>query len=162
MVDTIKDAERHTHASGTPAAFRCGATVGRLDLEGAPTCPVCRRALGLMDPGGQRDPKPENLDPGIRRTVAWLRERGFETTDSGDGVSKAEAIAEGEALETPHVFIVSTPARMNEEAERLLAALSRFGVVVGSAEIQATYDPSDGSGAILLCGIDDARLFDKR
>jgi len=32
------------------------------------------------------------LDPGIRRTVAWLRGLGFETTDSGDGVSKHRPI----------------------------------------------------------------------
>lgn len=30
-------------------------------------------------------------DPGIRRVVAWLRERGFKTTDSGDGVTKPSA-----------------------------------------------------------------------
>ena len=33
----------------------------------------------------------EALDPGIRRLVTLLRAHGFETTDSGDGVTKPRA-----------------------------------------------------------------------
>jgi hypothetical protein len=33
----------------------------------------------------------DNLDPGIRRLVRLLVDHGFETTDSGDNVSKFDA-----------------------------------------------------------------------
>lgn len=39
------------------------------------------------------DLDPSALDPGIRRTILWLRARGFNTTDSGDGVSKDRGAA---------------------------------------------------------------------
>lgn len=35
------------------------------------------------------------IDPGITRVVAALQAHGFRTTDSGDGVSKADTIADG-------------------------------------------------------------------
>jgi hypothetical protein len=55
----------------------------------------------------------ETLDPGIRDVVRRLRDRGFETTDSGDGVSKpAEWYAAGEAIPFPHVVIPMTGAMM--------------------------------------------------
>lgn len=42
----------------------------------------------------------ENLDPGIRDLVEALDRDGFQTTDSGDGVSKG-----AEGLRYRHVFI---------------------------------------------------------
>lgn len=41
--------ERLTHARGTPQSFRCGAEVGRLDLDGNPTCPRCKEAAPPVD-----------------------------------------------------------------------------------------------------------------
>lgn len=38
------------------------------------------------------------LDPGIRDLVIALNDAGFRTTDSGDGVSKAEDIENEDAL----------------------------------------------------------------
>jgi len=41
-VEFVNDGpEAHTHARGTPAAFACGANVGRLAIDEAPTCPTC-------------------------------------------------------------------------------------------------------------------------
>ena len=61
----------------------------------------------------------DDLDPGIRRTVHWLRAHGFETTDSGDGVSKTQAIFDGEALDVPHAFMKLLPAALVTESMRL-------------------------------------------
>lgn len=95
----------------------------------------------------------EELDEGIRATVLWLRRCGFETTDSGDGYSKP---FEDRALDQPHVVMKVDPARMIAEAHRLrdLIAergwqLSQMGVD-GGAQIQATYDPVDGTATIVL------------
>ena len=53
------------------------------------------------------------LDPGIRETVRLLRDAGFETTDSGDGVSKPEV---GRCLSFGHVFIEVSPDKLISEA----------------------------------------------
>ena len=34
----------------------------------------------------------DNLSPGIRGAVLWLRQRGWETTDSGDGTNYKEGM----------------------------------------------------------------------
>lgn len=52
------------------------------------------------------DAEVESLDPGIRDLVVQLRAAGYETTDSGDGVSKSKDWYEsGEAIPYPHVVI---------------------------------------------------------
>lgn len=46
------------------------------------------------------------LDPGVRDLVIALRAAGYETTDSGDGVSKPKDWFEsGEALPFLHVYV---------------------------------------------------------
>ena len=63
-----------------------------------------------------------DLDPGIRDVVAALWERGLETTDSGDGVSKPEP---GIVLAFEHVAVVpgdDPDATMQAAAEVLAAA----------------------------------------
>ncbi len=100
----------------------------------------------------------EGLDPGIRKTVEWLNECGFETTDSGDGVSKVGMEC---ALDVPNVFMEVTPDSMVEEARRLHALLQDRGVDFGQyadASIQASFDPVDGSSILELYGVDDAML----
>lgn len=59
------------------------------------------------------------LDPGVRDVVRKLRAAGFETTDSGDGKSKADLIKEGCALDFAHVFSVVPKDLMCWEAERM-------------------------------------------
>lgn len=97
------------------------------------------------------------LDPGIRRLVVALREAGFETTDSGDGVSKPDV---GRVLDVPHVFIVIKPDAMVTESHRLVATLRSFGVRVKPGVVQATYDPLDGVATLGVFGVNDAMLRD--
>lgn len=91
------------------------------------------------------------LDPGIREAVRWLRELGFNTTDSGDGRSKPE---EARSIEGPHVVIVyEGPDFLEIVAEDLLGLLAdRFGEVPGDVEIQANFNPRDGVCMILVLG----------
>jgi hypothetical protein len=103
------------------------------------------------------------LDDGIRETVKWLREQGFNTTDSGDG-SKAAAMEC--AFNYPNVIIaLDDPDTLIFEADRLQECLEKKGVIVepqgfeGEPYIQATYDPADGSVAIFLAYVDDEKLF---
>lgn len=106
--------------------------------------------------------RPEDLDPDIRHTVMWLRSLGFDTTDSGDGRSKAELIASGDALDFPHVFMACPPAELHAEADRLHAELrKRLWSKVALCEpiaIEANYAPIDGSGVLVLRGVDDALM----
>jgi hypothetical protein len=64
------------------------------------------------------------LDPGIRDTVRLLRDAGFDTTDSGDGVSKpADWYESGDAIPFAHINAVTTVDVMIAEAERMAAIL---------------------------------------
>jgi hypothetical protein len=104
------------------------------------------------------------LDPGIRETVKWLRGHFFQTTDSGDGVSKAELIASGYALDFPHVMMTAPRLTMSQAAYDLFRLLKLRGVLCvphgkEGPHISATYDPADGSAVIVLTGVNDALLF---
>lgn len=103
-----------------------------------------------------------HLDPGIRKLVRLLNDLGFETTDSGDGVSKVGAIARGHALDYPHVFIAATASTMKRRADMLMRRLRKEGIQVSPGQIQASYDPADGSAVIALMGIDDVALVRRR
>jgi hypothetical protein len=99
------------------------------------------------------------LDPGIRRLIRWLRSKGYETTDSGDGTTK---LGDPDALDFPHVFILSARARLAAEADDLLADLATIGIVVApqseegeGASIQAMYDPADGTAVLGLFWVTD-------
>lgn len=127
-----------------------------------------------------------DLDPGIRRTVAWLQEHGFRTVDSGDGRSKYGTPYEVCALPYPNVTIGPEADRLVSEARRLVAALRERGIpvhpigswyvgndphahtvvrikrrkrYVSGAEIQADYDPVSEDATIRLFMVDDALLF---
>ena len=101
----------------------------------------------------------DKLDPGIRFTVKWLHERGFTTTDSGDGSKAGEM--EG-ALDIPHVAIkpggeeheypyaINLAHLAQQTANRLREELWDDGRHVEPGTIQATYDPFDGSWVIML------------
>jgi hypothetical protein len=105
------------------------------------------------------------LDPGIRRTVAWLRGHGFDTTDSGDGVTKfATGAMEPEDLcDVPHVVMVTTLEALFPEANRLRNLLheARGGAVWESfaGEIDATCIRPAGINMIVLSGLNDLTLF---
>lgn len=89
-------------------------------------------------------PNYDELDPGIRHVVRLLRSYGFETTDSGDGVSKRTAlddldpfdrevwlITDG-VLPFPHVAASTDVREMVSEAERMAEVLGEPWVVEAS------------------------------
>ena len=125
---------------------------------------------------------PNDLNPGIREVVAWLRERHFLTTDSGDGVTNVQAGMEG-ALDCPHVHCVVRSDLLTSEADRLFDLLVHEGLdpaqnvplpgfeeQVGPAwSVEATYCPGDLGdpdgplahqtiGIVSLFGVDDQKL----
>jgi hypothetical protein len=103
------------------------------------------------------------LTPGIRRTVALVRSWGFDTTDSGDGVTNVQAGMEG-AMTVPNVYMAVLPSCLIAETDRLLRELFNVGVDMDAQGpdnapcIQAMYDPCSNSAGILLMGVDDAQL----
>lgn len=64
------------------------------------------------------------LNPGIRSTVQKLREWGFNTTDSGDGVTSEFSCD----LPFPYVHIVAQAEDLIEETDRLLNLLNDSGI----------------------------------
>lgn len=105
----------------------------------------------------------EDLNPGIRRTVALLRARGFGTCDSGDGETHDHPCDR----EDGYVVVQVEPARLVEEADRLAAVLQGAGVrvmprelepVAGVTHIQASYCPVDRIGLIDVSPIHDRQL----
>lgn len=76
----------------------------------------------------------EALDSGIRETVRLLRNEGFETTDSGDGVSKPQ---DERVYPMPHVAAVTSPDIMVLQAERMVRVLG------ANWWVEATYSTRD-------------------
>ncbi len=113
-----------------------------------------------------------DIDPGIREVVRFLRGHGFDTVDSGDGKTKfpdgPEGGAMGCAVPMANVAIEVEPENLVKEADRLRDLLESVGVPVGAlsggpeddalVEIQAGYDPADGSSIVVLMFLDDAKL----
>ncbi len=112
------------------------------------------------------DLRPDDpLDPGIEKTVLWLREHGFDTTDSGDGKATARYYADQPVeesasamhfccaiLDFPHVAIRVESHELSTKADSLFLLLHARGVECG-------YNPADGVAYIFLSGVDDALLF---
>lgn len=117
----------------------------------------------------------EELDPGIRKLVQLLRDNGFVTTDSGDGVTKFE---DGDAPcscaePMPNVYIETSRELMLTEVDRLVELLKR-SVRAGLLEetfvdptidqevplviIEATYLPMSGASILAVHGICDKDL----
>lgn len=84
-------------------------------------------------------------DPGIRGRVEALMSAGFDTCDSGDGVSKP--LLEG-VLRFPHVVVKTSPAGMRAVADRVLVTLRAKGYADG-LHVEATYDPADRSATVM-------------
>lgn len=96
------------------------------------------------------------LDMGIRKVVRWLREQGFETTDSGDGESKSDG---ARVFDMPHVAIRCTRKDLITEADRLEdLILTHLRGIYEEIHIEATYDPSDRSCVLLLLRLSDWML----
>lgn len=105
------------------------------------------------------------LDPGIRRTVAWLRSHGLRTTGSGDGRTKLTGAEPMEcALPFPHVVIAVEPTELVSRCRQLAALLGGRGVHLvpqghDGPQLIASYDAADGSAILVLTDVDDALLF---
>lgn len=103
-------------------------------------------------------------NPGIRRTVAWLKECGFETHDSGDGKTHEHECDRDHA----YVVMVVDPMVLIGEATRLVMLLESKGLrcdsIGGAAPcIQASFDPMwPDIGTLDLMNVDDALLFPER
>lgn len=108
------------------------------------------------------------LNPGIVRTLEWLRKHGFETTDSGDGKTHQF----GCDLPVPYVHMSVLPASaLVDKADMLLRLLNKMGIsfaddafndegeMIGP-HIEAHYSPADGLATISLFNVHDATLFD--
>ena len=113
---------------------------------------------------------PPDLNPGIVRTVRWLRFHGFKTCDSGDGGTH---LAE---CDRPYAYVSmrTTPSAMYSETESLKELLVSIGFsplpishafdpegTLRAPCIQLTYDPVDGIAVIDLMGVCDALLPDE-
>lgn len=100
------------------------------------------------------------MDPGIRCTVALLRAHGFDTTDSGDGVSKigGELDHDNEVMRVPHVFMRVQSATMIEESHRLAGLVRERFMWPTTATVEVTYSPVDGVAVLMLMGADDSML----
>ena len=104
------------------------------------------------------------LNPGIRRTVCWLRSMGFNTTDSGDGETHDHD------CDRPYAYVSMRGGQ--EDADRLRRVLLHAGIPVQSSaeawggggdqpagvHINYTYDPADGIGIVDLAGLHDDLL----
>lgn len=98
------------------------------------------------------------LDPGIRLTVAALAAAGFQICDSGDGQARQDR-------EGSYVVIQSTSRDLTSDAADLMLFLQHNGIQVvqigcDGVQIQATFDPVDGTAIIDVSGIHDRLLPD--
>lgn len=90
----------------------------------------------------------DELDPGIRDIVRLCRENGFDTCDSGDGVSKPDVgVADEhgivESWACPNVAVQVERETFFTEADRLQQLLG------GEWRIEATYWPTGGNHMLL-------------
>jgi len=92
------------------------------------------------------------LDPGCRNFVAFLREHQFDTTDSGDGSKYPEMEC---ALEFPMVAIQCDVDLVISESKRLHQLLSDHGLYVEMGMIQSSYDPTTDYAMIVILDEDD-------
>ena len=110
---------------------------------------------------------PTDINPGISRTVVWLRSHGYETCDSGDG----ETHEHGCDRDYPYVVSKVDPEHLVERTRHLVLLLAHMGIRVipiGEAFdedgwnsvpcIQASFDPGDGTAMIDLMGVCDRML----
>jgi hypothetical protein len=94
------------------------------------------------------------LDPGIRDVVAKLREQGFNTTDSGDGVSKSQAdYATGCAIPFPHVVACCA---VDALIDRTIAMQQALDWMEPGWTVEGSYSPKQGTHGVLFARRDEA------
>lgn len=99
------------------------------------------------------------MNPGIRRTVRWLRTHGFRTCDSGDGATHDHE------CDRDYAYVaIRDDDRPDETATRLLGLLREMGITVeqigvdGGVWIQSSFDPVTGIGIVDVSHLSDAVL----
>lgn len=91
----------------------------------------------------------DELDPGIRELVRQLREAGWNTTDSGDGVSKP---VDERVFDTAHVVIFLEPQEdLVLQADVLQHWLKTRGYP--TFDVEAGYAPRDGKRTLIVSEI---------
>ena len=98
----------------------------------------------------------EQLNPGIRMMVQWLREKGFDTRDSGD--SKTHQFECD--LPVPYVHIMVEPEKLVSETDRLVRLLACVGIEVepcneegDNPNIESVYLPANRMGLISVFNV---------
>ncbi len=103
------------------------------------------------------------LNPGIVKTVALLREWGYDTCDSGDGKTHDFECDRDCAYV---VMVVHNQYELVAQANILRAMLCDRGVDLQQQPtmpfLQASYCPVDHIAVLDLNGVDDAMLFGGR
>ncbi|HVT63029.1 MAG TPA: hypothetical protein VHD33_06065 [Legionellaceae bacterium] len=109
--------------------------------------------INMINNSGLEPINYDELDPGVRQLVKNLRSFYFETTDSGDGVTK---YPEDRVLgDQAHIFIQVKDAYYNltSDAHRLngfMQAETYFCPEYAGWKIEASYDPENGIGILML------------
>jgi hypothetical protein len=114
--------------------------------------------------GEQMEPLDDDINPGIIKTVLWLREHGFNTVNSGDGKTH---LCECDA-DYPYVTILAKPSFMYSETQRLYELLRSIGIETGymnedgsGLAIECNYNPAwNHDAAISLIGVTDEMLVE--
>lgn len=123
------------------------------DVPGHPPDPGKVASAGHPPDPGVTVP---GLDPGVVRTVEWLRKNGFMTTDSGDGQTKP---SEARTLDFAHVFMrLASPLHLVDAADRLAGAIEALRGSTGGVLIEATYSPLDGIATLALLSAGEKTL----
>ena len=124
--DTLREAtcnEKPEALAGAPLGQYHCPDCGMMVMAGLPHFPICDECATIVAKEAAIE---AGLDAGIRGVVMLLRSRGFETCDSGDGVSKAP---DGDCvIEHPHVFMQFKPDKVWNGAEVLALMMAFAGV----------------------------------
>ena len=104
-----------------------------------------------------KDPDYTKMNPGIRNAVRWLRDKGFDTFNSGDGATHDCC-----DRDRPFVAIFCTPRELSVKADLLYAQLRlELGCDIffdNDLYLQAIYDPEDGFAVLDVDGVALLRL----
>ena len=112
------------------------------------------------------DALPDDINPGIARTVQWLRAHGFATCDSGDGATHAHACdrdhayvvmrVDGLAIITESLRLCALLRAVSIEVVPQALAFDDGGLIAPC--VQSSYDPADGIALIDMMGVRDSML----
>jgi hypothetical protein len=117
--------------------------------------PLDKWRMARMDRSpGKKEFDYESLNPGIRSLVKWFHEKGFETTDSGDGQTHEQPCDR----DHPYIVVrVQDPHRLIQETQRVFQCLGDLATKEGVL-VQGNYSPSDGMAFVDISGLSDRDL----